>query len=579
LSPGNEVHISHAPAAARSLRALVASFLLFLATLALYRQVRHFDFIEDYDDGPYVTQNFHIKYQLDWQTVKWAFTSYHAGNWDPLTWLSHALDCRLFYLNAGRHHLTNVVLHALSAVALFWLLLRSTGFMARSLTAAALFAFHPMNVESVAWISERKNVLSMLFFLLALGAYGWYARRLSERKRLGAADLARYSVVFLFYACALMSKAQIITFPFVLLLWDYWPLGRIALRSPLFASRQNAAPISSGEQQRAKSEQRSLLWLVLEKLPLLAISAVVAMLTLKASVAGGTMSGPRNTYPLLLRLDNAVVSYPRYIGKLFWPTHLAIIYPYPKVALGLVPVVSSVLFLIVVTAVVWRLRNRARYLLVGWFWYLGTLVPMLGIVQVGSHPMADRFTYLPFMGLFIMLCWGVPDLCRREVGSETAGARSPAGLVAVAVVAIAVLALVSYRQIGYWKDSLTLWSHAIAVTRNNDDAEDKLGSALELKGSEQAAAAHFRAAAAINPSDPLINVHMGFIEQRQGELRTAIAYYQNALQLTQGDVVNTAGLRFDVLKNMALAYHDLGDYNRAQECANAAAELEREYRK
>jgi len=559
----------------------VLAILLFSVTLLVYQQVRHFDFIEDYDDGAYVTQNYHIKYGLDWKTVTWAFTSYYAGNWDPLTWLSHALDCQLYYLDAGRHHETSVAIHALSAVVLFWLLWQATGFMGRSLAVGALFALHPMNVESVVWIAERKNVLSMLFFLLALGAYRWYARR---------PGVGRYLVVALLFACSLMSKAQVITFPFILLLWDYWPLERAALRPSLFAFRQSSRLSRSGEERIANSERRSsgeeriakgekrFRFLLLEKVPLLAMSAAAAVLTVKANEAGGTMSGARNSYPFLLRLQNAIVSYPRYIGRAFWPTHLAIIYPYPKVSLGALRVVAALAFLLIVTALAWLARRRARYLLVGWLWFLGTLVPMIGIVQVGSHPMADRFSYLPFIGLFIMICWGVADLYSGALGSRSSH-RSPVALAVIAGVVLAALTAVTYRQIGYWKDSVTLWTHAVAVTTGNDDAEDKLGSALEGKGLDQAAAAHFREAEAINPDDPLINVHMGFVEQRAGNLRQAIWYYQRAQALTQDNVVNTAALRFDALKNMGIAYRDLGDMTRAQQCFEAAAAVERQYRK
>ena len=538
---------------------------LFVVTVAIYQQVRQFEFITDYDDGAYVTQNFHVKYGIDWQTVKWAFTSYYAGNWDPLTWLSHALDCRLYYLNSGRHHETSVLIHAFSAAVLFWVLWRATGYLGRSMAVAALFALHPMNVESVAWVAERKNVLSMLFFLLALGAYGWYARRPGIR---------RYSVVTLLYACSLMSKAQIITFPFVLLLWDYWPLGRMHAAGRQREERELEAPAL---------RPRSLRWLLAEKLPLLALSAAAAVLTVQANVAGGTMSGARNSYPLGLRLQNAIISYPRYLGKLFWPAHLAVIYPYPKSSFGMVFVAASLVFVLLVTYLAYRARTRAPYLVVGWLWFLGTLVPMLGIVQVGSHPMADRFTYVPFIGLFIAISWGAADLYYGRAipsadSSERRG-RSPVWLVVLASAVCVALAVVTYRQIGYWKDSFSLWSHAIAVTKGNDDAEDKLGSVLELQGNEQAAAAHFRAAAALNPSDPLINAHAGFVEQREGNPRQAIAYYEKTLQLTQGDIVNTASLRFDTLKNMGIAYRDLGDDARAQEYFRAAAELEREYRK
>jgi tetratricopeptide (TPR) repeat protein len=561
LSSGHIAH-SKSTTAGYVLRAFAVALFLFVITVATYQQVRHFEFISDYDDGAYVTQNFHIKYGLDWQTVKWAFTSYYAGNWDPLTWLSHALDCQLYYLNSGRHHETSVLIHASSVVTLFWVLWRATRCMGRSMAVAALFALHPMNVESVVWIAERKNVLSMLFFLLALGAYGWYARR---------PGIGRYSVVTLLYACSLMSKAQIITFPFVLLLWDYWPLQRIA------RAREQ------GNVQAPAAPSRSVRWLVAEKLPFLALSAAAAVLTLKANVAGGTMSGARNSYPLWLRLQNAIISYPRYVAKLFWPAHLAVIYPYPKVSFGMVRVGAALVFVLVVSYLAWRARSRAPYLVVGWLWFLGTLVPMLGIVQVGSHPIADRFTYVPFIGLFIAICWGAADLYYGRATSPAnprgGRQRSVVWLTLPAIGVCAVLAVVTYRQIGYWKDSFTLWSHTVEVTKDNDDAEDKLGSVLELEGNEEAAAAHFRTAAAINPSDPLINAHAGFIEQRKGNPRQAIAYYEKALELTRGDIVNNAALRFDALKNMGIAYRELGDEERAQESFRAAAELEREYRK
>jgi len=544
-------------------RALLASIVLLVVTLGVYHQVRHFDFIEDYDDGPYVTQNFHIKYDLNWQTVKWAFTSYYAGNWDPLTWLSHALDCRLYFLNSGEHHQTSVLIHGLNAVLLFWVLWRATGYLGRSFIVAALFALHPMNVESAVWIAERKNVLSMFFFLLALGAYGWYARRPS---------LGRYGGVVLLYACSLMSKAQIITFPFVLLLWDYWPLRR------MFPGAPERFPGTRGGDV---IPPRSLAWLVCEKIPLLALSATAAVLTVKANVAGGTMSGARNSYPLGLRLANAIVSYPRYLAKAIWPSHLAIVYPYPKVSVGIPAIAAAFLFLALITWAAYFIRQCARYPLVGWLWFVGTLVPMIGIVQVGSHPMADRFTYVPYIGIFVVVCWGFADLSAEMWPSRQLGHAlnfRTTTLTLITVLALAALTVVTYRQIGYWKNSLTLWSHAVAVTNGNDDAEDKLGSALIAAGKEETAAAHFRNAVAINPTDPLINVHMGFIEQHDGHLQQAIYYYQQALALTQSDIVNTAALRDDALKNMGVAYRRLGDRIRADECFRAASQLEREYR-
>jgi len=559
LSSGNNPRLQ-SPA----LRAVVVSLFLFVLTVALYLQVRHFDFIDNYDDNAYVVRNAHLQQGLNRKLVKWAFTSFYAGNWDPLTWLSHALDCRIFFLNPGRHHLTSVFMHALSAVVLFWVLWRATGFMARSSMVAALFAVHPMNVESVAWISERKNVLSMLFCLLALGAYTWYARR---------PRLHRYLAVFLLYACSLMSKAQVITFPFVLLLWDYWPLRRML----------PDANEEYGETRNVPATvPQNLHWLVMEKLPLLALSAIVAVLTVKANAAGGAMSGVRNFYPLGIRLQNAVVAYVRYIGKLFWPAHLAVIYPYPKASLGVLRVSLALVFLLAVTWFALAMRHRARYLLFGWLWFLGVLVPMIGIIHAGGIPMADRFSYFPFIGLFVMISWGVADLYLGPASAREGvrpGRRSPVWLAVPAVVVLAALAAVTYRQTGYWKDSLSLWSHVVAVTKDNDDAEDKLGSVLVERGREAAAAEHFRAAAALNPSDPLINVHVGYVEQREGKFRQAIAHYEKALALTEDDVVDTAALRADALHDMGMSYRELGDLTRAEQCFTAAAELDREYKK
>src|SRR5271165_3336520 len=397
---------------------LLLGFLLVVATVVLYFPVNSHPFA-NYDDPDYVTDNFHVRSGLHWSTVKWAFTTYAAANWHPLTWISHAADVQLFELNPGRHHDVNLLLHALNVVLLFWVLQRATGYVGRSAMVAALFALHPINVESVVWIAERKNLLSMLFFLLALGAYRWYATR-------PRAD--RYVLVVFLYALALMAKPQVITFPFVLLLWDYWPLRR------MFAGSDESSATATATVIRA----RSFSWLVLEKLPLLVLSAASAVITVKAQRTGGAMSGPQNTYPFLLRVENAIVSYVRYIGKAVWPSHLALMYPHSSFAIW--EVVVALLMLLVITAIVIAGR-RQRYLPVGWFWFLGTLVPMIGLVQVGAQAMADRYAYLPFVGLFIIACWGVSDFFeRRNLSTAWLATPSLAGLVALAVV--------THRQIG-----------------------------------------------------------------------------------------------------------------------------------
>jgi protein O-mannosyl-transferase len=351
---------------------LALSCLLVAATLALYRPVNHYPFANA-DDDSYIGDNVHVKYGFEPDTVAWAFTTFRDANWHPLTWLSHALDCHLYSLDAGKHHRTNVLLHAVNVVLLFWVLLQATGYAGRSAMVAALFALHPINVESVVWISEGKNLLSMLFFLLALGAYRWYV----SEPRIG-----RYSVMALLYAMGLMCKPQVITFPFVLLLWDYWPLQRMS-----------AATVgSSGPVTAATVPGRSFSWLVVEKLPLFVLSAASAIITVKAQATGGAMSGPLNSYPFLLRLENAIVSYVRYIGKAIWPARLAFMYLHSPIAAW--QVVAAFLLLVAITGIV-ILRRRHRYLVVGWFWFLGTLVPMIGLVQVGAQAMADRYAYLP----------------------------------------------------------------------------------------------------------------------------------------------------------------------------------------
>ena len=284
---------------------------LVAVTLAVYYPVNRLPFIS-INDGEYVTRNIHINPPLNWEMFRWSFTTFYAANWHPLTWLSHALDCQLFSLNSGRHHDSNLLLHVLNAVLLFWILWRATASVGRSFMVAALFALHPINVESVAWVAERKNLLSMLFLLLALGAYRWYARK----PRIG-----RYVVVAILFALGLMSKPQVITLPFIFLLWDYWPLGR------MFAIGDQSSLQTT---QEATIPARSFSWLVLEKLPLLALSAASAFLTVKAQQAGGAMGGVMRSYSLAVRVENAIVSYMRYLSNAIWPAHLAFFYPHPS---------------------------------------------------------------------------------------------------------------------------------------------------------------------------------------------------------------------------------------------------------
>ena len=516
--------------------------LLAVATLALYYPVGHYPFANA-DDDSYISDNAHVKYGFEPDTVTWAFTTFRDANWHPLTWLSHALDCHLYSLDAGKHHRTNALIHAANVVLLFWVLLEATGYIGRSAMVAALFALHPINVESVVWISERKNVLSMLFFLLALGAYRWYV---SEPR----AD--RYSVVAILFALGLMSKPQVITFPFVLLLWDYWPLRR------MFPDSQSATT--------GAFPPRKFSWLLMEKLPLLALSAASAVVTIRAQGTGGAMSGPLNTYPFPLRLENAIVSYARYIGKAVWPSRLAFMYPHSDLAVWQVAAA-----LLLLAAITWGVMvgRQHRYLVVGWLWFLGTLVPMIGLVQVGAQAMADRYAYLPFIGLFMMICWGVSDWAQQR--SLLTWARI-AGLAA-----LLALVSVTHRQIGYWKDNVSLWAHTVQVTSGNWIAEDNLGAALMDKGQMDNALHHFRSAEAIYPYDPRTFLLTGFCEQQLGNLKVAVAEYERVITLTQTDIWNNAKLRDDAFINMGYAYRDLGDPTRAAESFAAAENQRREF--
>ena len=540
-------HILHS---LRARRVLLSLFLV-LATVALYYPVHRQPF-SSYDDPAYVTSNSHIKYGLDWEMVKWSFTTLQP-EWHPLTWLSHGLDCHLFYLDASRHHEMNVLLHALNVVLLFWVLARATGYTGRSFMVAALFALHPINVQSVAWIAERKNLLSMLFLLLALGAYGWYTRKPGVR---------RYIVVALFYALGLLAKPQIVTFPCLLLLWDYWPLQR------MFAPSQGTAGTTA-------VAGRKFSWLLAEKLPLFAFSLADSAMTLHAQYSrGGT--NPLVSYTFWARLQNALVCYVRYLGKAFWPSRLSILYPYSPSSIRGWQVLVSVFLLLLISILVIRWRQR-RYLLVGWFWFLGTLVPMIGLLHINDQAMADRYAYLPFIGLFILICWGVADLLptRSEAGAQRPGDHVvewhtfPVWIAAPSLAVLLVLALIAHRQLDYWDGDLALWSHALEVTRENWVAEDNLGELLMNSGQLDEAMPHFRAAAAIFPTYPMTYLSMGDYYQLRRDPSAAIEQYQKVITLSDDPGAHYARIRLMALERMADTYRDLGDNARAAQCIEA----------
>lgn len=518
------------------------SLLLLVATLALYYPVVHHPFA-NLDDSGYVYGNPHVQDGLTWSTVKWAFTSFgpvtpEVPDWHPLTWLSHALDCQLFDVDPAGHHVVNLVWHSLDAVVLFWVLLLATGYLGRSFMVAALFALHPINVESVAWIAERKTLLATFFFLLSLAAYRWYARRPGG---------LRYGVVAALFALGLMAKPQIITLPFVLLLWDYWPLRR------MFAG----STASTEEDAMAAFPPRSLRYLIAEKIPLFMLSAASAWITMREHGFGGQQHVPYSTW---IRLGNAIVCYVRYVGKALWPSRLAVLYLHPANTLRLRQIAVAALLLLSVTAMV-ILGRRFRYLAVGWFWFLGTLVPTIGIVQVGWHAMADRYAYQSFIGLFIMLCWGTADWVRQRHLPKTV-------LPVISAAVLLVLATITHRQISYWSDDLTLWSHALQVSDGNWVAESMVGSILEKQGNREDAMRHYRAALAIYPMDWRSNFAMALDEQQRGNLMEAIRRYKLAVVNMESPLQQA-----EAYQNMAVAYRDVGDLTNAMDCRRKAAEL------
>lgn len=468
--------------------------LLFSAVLAFYSSITSNGFI-GYDDPGYILENAAVRTGLTWDTVKWAFTNPdYASNYHPLTWLSHALDCDVFGLNPVGPHWENVVLHGFSAVLLFWLLESASGFRWRSLIVAALFALHPINVESVAWAAERKNVLSLLLVLLALLAYIWYARK---------PDLGRYAAVAGLFTLALLAKPQVITFPFLLMLFDYWPLARI--RGELWAEEPDRG--------FPQSDLRSLVW---EKVPLLLLSAGSAAVTINAQKEA---IKDLAHYGLALRVENAIVAYVRYVEKAFWPVHLVQLYPHPTRLFPFWEIGGAVLLLLLVTLLACARWRTQRYFAVGWFWFLGSMVPMIGLVQVGEQAIADRYAYMSFLGLFVMAVWLVADMAKSL--------RTPAYSLAVpAVGCVLVLGTLTYRQVTYWHDDENFWPRDIALTSENYVAEYNYANFLHGKGREDEAAQHLRAAFAINPNDLMCNFFIGAVEGHRGDFAAALERYQ-----------------------------------------------------
>ncbi len=512
-------------------RNLLLALLIFAATLILYNPVNRHPFV-NYDDNRYVTENPRVRAGLSWDTIRWAMTSTEQANWHPLTWISHALDCSLFQLNPAGHHFTSLLMHALSAVLLFLLLARATGRAGASLLAAGLFALHPINVESVAWVAERKNVLSTFFFLAAIGAYGWYALRPGWR---------RYASVVALFVCGLMSKPMVVTLPFVLILLDYWPLGRM-----------EGSPPTTFE-----APQRKFSGLLIEKWPLFLLSAASSIITLRAQRSGGAIRSTLQ-FPFSVRLENAVVAYAMYLWKTVWPARLAPLYPYPGNSLAAWQVIAGVVVLIAATVLALRWK---RYAIVGWLWFLGTLVPVIGLVQVGDAAMADRYAYIPLIGMFVMTAFGLADLADALKLNFTVRA------IPVACVLLA-LSVATERQLAYWSSSYDLWSHTLSVTGANYIAQDNLGGALVLLGRADEAYPHFQAAAEINPLDPMSHSNLGAYLLEHERLSESIKQDEIAISLT-----SDRGLLASTYANLGSAYRGLGEYGKARQSYDEALRL------
>lgn len=481
-------------------RPILIILLLTLITLAVFRPVLNNGFVS-FDDLDYITGNTLVRRGLSRDGFCWAFTSIgYSANWHPLTWISHMTDVELFGLDPAGHHLTSLLIHLANTILLFLVLRSMTGALWRSAFAAALFAVHPMHVESVAWVSERKDVLSALFWLLTMAAYLRYVRKPGR---------AAYLAVILLYMAGLMAKPMVMTLPLVLLVLDFWPLGRLGI-----------VP-ADGESGPARGfAVRDLYRLLIEKLPLLAASVVSAALTLAAQekMAAFSLTGAGG---LWMRLNNALVSYMRYIIKMIWPGGLAVLYPFRPLPAwqGLL----AACLIVAVTAITLSRARKEPFLPAGWLWYTVTLLPVIGIVQVGSQAMADRYTYLPFIGLFVIVSWGADALVRRRSYKRVA-----------AIVMAGVLAVfmkTAFVQVGYWHDSITLYRRAVTVTSGNWLSHNNLGSALAAEGEIEEAAYHFRESLRINPGYHVAHYNLGNAYAGRGKFQEALGHYRAALDI------------------------------------------------
>ena len=469
---------------------------LFLASLTVlvYWDLTDHQFL-GLDDHVYVLDNTHVQSGLNRESVKWAFTTTRAEFWHPLTWLSYMLDTQLFGVNPGGYLFTNLLLHALNSLLLFLILQKMTGAALRSAFVAALFALHPLHVESVAWIAERKDVLSALFWMLTMGFYVHYAELPGP---------LRYLMVGLFYILGLMAKPMLVTLPFVLMLLDAWPLKRLNL------------------QTSPKAVIFSALRLLAEKIPLLTLSAAASAMALVAQKRGGGLVSSDH-YSVLERIANAIVSYTAYIGKMIWPSNLAVFYPIPQDT-SAIHIAGAFLALVLISVFAIRWARQYPFFIVGWLWFLGTLLPVIGLVKIGDFAMADRYTYIPLIGLFVVIAWGIPEICAHfNIKKRFLGA--------AAIIMLVSLSLVTFSQVRYWSNSISLFKHALRVTENNFFAHYALGRVYARQGRVDLSIAHFKKAVHINSNMATLHSDLGRALATRGKFKKAIQKFDDALEV------------------------------------------------
>jgi tetratricopeptide (TPR) repeat protein len=514
---------------------LKIALLLIALTILVFARAGRLELLS-YDDNMYITDNHTVQQGLSWSNAAWAFTSLHAANWHPLTWLSLMLDIQLFGVRPGALHLVNVLFHAFNVVLLFLLLERMTGARWRSALVAALFAIHPLHVESVAWVAERKDVLSVFFGLAAMLLYARYADRPGVR---------RYLWVVLFFILSLLSKPMLVTLPFLLLLLDFWPLGRISGRL-----QPEPGEVPSGK-------QTAYAVLIAEKAPLLLLSIASSLVTIVAQNRGGAVSDVASL-GLSTRLANAVVEYMRYLGKTFWPGSLAVFYPHPGSSLPAWQVVAASLLLSLITALALLRFKRSPWLAVGWFWFLGTLVPVIGLMQVGAQSIADRYTYFPLIGIFLMAVW--------EANSRLKGLRiNMRWLWAGSLVIIVLLSAITWRQLGFWKNDETLFRHAMNVTKDNCVAQAGLAEALLRKGDLEEAYGLYKNELRLCPRDGQSWYNLGVLQRQRGENLQAEEALREALQLKPDYTM--------AWSNLGAVYFATGRFTEAIDALKEAARL------